>query len=109
LSNTKGVITGQFLKPVDGSKAAEDPGVKRYLADYDAAKPRFEKGDTLGQIGYAVGDALVQVLSSMKAPTREAMMDAASPRRINQNWLTSAPAPTPKGRLFVLMQGTFME
>lgn len=77
LANAKGVITSQFMKPVDGPLYADDPGVRKYVADYDAARPRFEKGDSNGQLGYLTGEALIRVLESMKQPTRPAMMEAA--------------------------------
>ncbi|WP_394888580.1 ABC transporter substrate-binding protein [Mesorhizobium sp. AaZ16] len=77
LENAKGVITSQFLKQVNAAAPGEDEGVKRYLADHAAAQSKFSTDDALGQSGYAIGDALVKVLESMKAPTREAMMEAA--------------------------------
>ncbi len=77
LENAKGVITSQFLKQVNASMPGDDVGVKRYLADHAAAQSKFSTEDALGQSGYAIGDALVKVLESMKAPTREAMMETA--------------------------------
>lgn len=77
LENSKGVITGQFVKPVDSPAFANDPGVKAYLADYEKFKPRFNQNDTLGQMGYTIADAVVKILQSMKTPTREAMLAAA--------------------------------
>ena len=77
LENAKGVITSQFLKQVNASMPGDDVGVKRYLADHAAAQSKFSTEDALGQSGYAIGDALVKVLELMKAPTREAMMEAA--------------------------------
>lgn len=76
LENAKGVITSQFLKQVNASAPGDD-GVKRYLADHAAAQSKFSTDDALGQAGYAIGDALAKVLESMKAPTREALMEAA--------------------------------
>ncbi|CAN7598059.1 ABC transporter substrate-binding protein [Pararhizobium sp. LjRoot238] len=76
LENAKGVITSQFLKQVNASAPGDD-GVKRYLADHAAAQSKFSTDDALGQAGYAIGDGLVKVLESMKAPTRDAMMEAA--------------------------------
>lgn len=78
LSNAKGVITSMFMKPIDAPALAGDPGVRRYLADHDAARPRFEKDDAMGQMGYLTAEALVHVLEKMKQPTREAMMQAAT-------------------------------
>lgn len=77
LENAKGIITSQFLKQVDVVAPGDDEGVKRFLADHTAAQSKFSTDDAVGQTGYAIGDALVKVLESMKAPTREAMMDAA--------------------------------
>ena len=77
LRNAKGVITSQFMKQVEAPAYADDPSVQRYLADYDAARPRFDRGDTTGQIGYVTGEALVRVLEAMQQPSRPAMMDAA--------------------------------
>lgn len=77
LENAKGLITSQFIKPVDAPALAEDAGVKRYLADHAAAKPRFDKTDSQGQAGYVTGEALIRVLELMKQPTRQAMLDAA--------------------------------
>ena len=77
IENMQGVLTGQFMKPIASKEYADDPGVKRYLADYEQFKPRFDRGDTLGQMGYMIADGVVAVLQSMKEPTREAMLDAA--------------------------------
>lgn len=77
LANAKGLITSQFVKPVDAPAYAADTGVRRYLADHASARPRFDKSDSQGQIGYVTGDALVRVLEAMKQPTRQAMLDAA--------------------------------
>jgi branched-chain amino acid transport system substrate-binding protein len=77
IENMQGVITGQFMKPIEAKDYADDPGVKRYLADYQSVKPRFDRGDTLGQMGYMIAEAVVAVLQSMKQPTREAMLVTA--------------------------------
>lgn len=75
LANAKGLITSQFVKPVEAPAFADDAGVKRYLVDHAAAKPRFDKTDSQGQVGYLTGEALVRVLELMRQPTRQAMMD----------------------------------
>ncbi len=75
--NSKGVLTGQFVKPVASPDFASDPGVQQYLADYERFKPRFDKNDSLAQMGYLMGDAAVNVLERMKEPTRVAMLAAA--------------------------------
>jgi len=72
--NAKGVLTGQFVKPVGSPDFASDPGVKQYLADHERFKPRFDKNDSLAQMGYLMADAVVKVLELMKEPTREAML-----------------------------------
>ena len=77
VDNLQGVVTGQFMKPISSKEYADDPGVKRYLADYEQFKPRFDRGDTLGQMGYMIADGVVAVLQQMKQPTREAMLEAA--------------------------------
>lgn len=77
LDNSKGVLTGQFVKPVGSPAFGNDPGVKQYLADYEKFKPRFDRHDSLAQMGYLMADGVVKVLEQMKAPTREAMMNAA--------------------------------
>lgn len=82
LANAKGVITSQFTKPVDAPAYAADAAVRKYLADYEAARPRFDKGDTMGQVGYLSGDALIRVLELMKQPTRKTMMDTV--RNLNK-------------------------
>jgi hypothetical protein len=75
--NLQGVITGQFMKPITSKDYADDAGVKKYLADYEQYKPRFDRGDTLGQMGYTIAEGVVEVLKSMKQPTRESMLEAA--------------------------------
>jgi ABC-type branched-subunit amino acid transport system substrate-binding protein len=75
--NSKGVLTGQFVKPVGSPDFANDPGVKQYLADYERFKPRFDKNDSLAQMGYLMADAVVKVLERMKEPTRESMLATA--------------------------------
>ncbi|WP_037471262.1 ABC transporter substrate-binding protein [Sinorhizobium fredii] len=77
LENAKGVITSQYLKQVNATVPGDDAGIKHYIADREAAKASFAIDDALGQVGYATGDALVKVLSSMKEPTRAAMMETA--------------------------------
>nr|WP_283816422.1 ABC transporter substrate-binding protein [Bradyrhizobium liaoningense] len=77
IENLQGVVTGQFMKPIASKEFADDAGVKRYLAAYETFKPRFDRGDTLGQMGYLIADGVISVLQSMKEPTREAMLDAA--------------------------------
>jgi branched-chain amino acid transport system substrate-binding protein len=71
------VITSQFMRPIDAPGAADDPAVRTYLADHGAAAARMDKADSMGQIGYLTGDALIRVLELMKQPTRPAMMAAA--------------------------------
>ena len=71
LDNSKGVLTGQFVKPVGSPAFDNDAGVKEYLADYDKFKPRFDKSDSLAQMGYLMADGVVKVLERMKAPTRD--------------------------------------
>lgn len=77
LDNAKGLVTSQFVKPIDSAAFADDAGVRRYLADHASVRPRFDKTDTQGQIGYVTGEALVRVLELMHQPTRQAMIDAA--------------------------------
>jgi branched-chain amino acid transport system substrate-binding protein len=77
LENLQGVITGQFIKPIESETYANDAGVKRYLAEHERFKPRFDRGDTLGQMGYTIAEAVVAVLQTMKQPTREAALEAA--------------------------------
>jgi hypothetical protein len=77
LDNAKGVFAGQFMKPIDAPLYAADPGLQAYLRAHDQFRPRFEKDDTLGQMGYLIGDGLVRVLERMKEPTREEMMAVA--------------------------------
>ena len=77
LENSKGILTGQFVKPVGSPAFASDPGVRQYLADHERFKPRFDRYDSLGQMGYLMGDAAIRVLEGMKEPTREAMLATA--------------------------------
>lgn len=77
MENSKGVLTGQFIKPVGSPDFANDPGVKQYVADHETLKPRFNVNDSLGQMGYLMADGVVEVLKRTKEPTREAMLAAA--------------------------------
>ena len=77
LDKSKGVLTGQFVKPVGSPEFASDPGVLKYLTDFDTYKPSFDKNDSLAQMGYVQAEAMVKVLEKMKAPTPEAMLDSA--------------------------------
>lgn len=74
LKKSIGVLTGQFVKPVGSPQFANDPGVKKYLADYAKLKPSFNQNDSLGVMGYVEADAMVKVLERMKEPTHKAMM-----------------------------------
>lgn len=75
LANAKGVITSAFAKPV--AAGSTDAAVRQYLADHAAAKARFDAGDSMGQIGYITGEALIRTLEAVKQPTRQALIDAA--------------------------------
>jgi branched-chain amino acid transport system substrate-binding protein len=77
LDKSTGVLTGQFVKPVGSPQFADDPGVKKYLADYEKFKPNFSQYDSLGQMGYVIADAMVKVLENMKTPTHEALLASA--------------------------------
>jgi branched-chain amino acid transport system substrate-binding protein len=77
LDNSKGVLTGQFVKPVGSPDFANDPGVRQYVSDHERLKPRFNVNDSLGQMGYLMADGVVEVLKRMKEPTREEMLAVA--------------------------------
>ena len=74
LENAKGIITSDFLKPVFSDKKTGDQGIDQYLDAAAAAKVNFNIANTIGQTGYAIGDALVQALAKIKEPTREELM-----------------------------------
>ncbi|WP_064841871.1 MULTISPECIES: ABC transporter substrate-binding protein [unclassified Rhizobium] len=74
LENAKGIITSDFLKPIISDEKSGDQGVDRYLDAIKAAKVNFVFANTIGQTGYAIGDALVQSLEKLKEPTREELM-----------------------------------
>ncbi|OWV65363.1 amino acid-binding protein [Rhizobium sp. R339] len=74
LENAKGIITSDFLKPIISDQKSGDEGVDRYLDAIKAAKVNFVFANTIGQTGYAIGDALVQSLEKLKEPTREELM-----------------------------------
>ncbi|TGT53470.1 amino acid-binding protein [Mesorhizobium sp. M00.F.Ca.ET.170.01.1.1] len=75
LDNAKGIITSNFLKPIVSPEKTGDAGIDQYLDDIAAAKVNFVFANTIGQVGYATGDALVKVLEQMKKPTRAALLD----------------------------------
>lgn len=74
LENAKGIITSDFLKPIVSDKKTGDEGVDRYLDAAAASKVNFNVANTIGQTGYAIGDALVHALEQMKEPSREELM-----------------------------------
>ncbi|RFB88821.1 amino acid-binding protein [Rhizobium leguminosarum bv. trifolii] len=74
LENAKGIITSDFLKPIVSDQKSGDEGVDRYLDAIKAAKVNFVFANTIGQTGYAIGDALVQSLEKLKQPTRDELM-----------------------------------
>ncbi len=74
LENAKGIITSDFLKPIVGDKKTDDKGIDLYLDAAAASKVNFNVANTIGQTGYAIGDALVQALEKLKEPTREELM-----------------------------------
>jgi ABC-type branched-subunit amino acid transport system substrate-binding protein len=75
LENAKGVITSSYLKQVNSDRKSGDAGIDRYLTDIAAAKANFTYDSTMGQTGYAIGDAMIKALERMKEPTRQALMD----------------------------------
>lgn len=75
LENAKGIITSDFLKPIISDQPSGDEGVDRYLDAIKAAKVNFVFANTIGQTGYAIGDALIQSLEKLKEPTREELME----------------------------------
>src|SRR5215510_6809665 len=77
LDNSKGVLTGQFVKPVGSPEFDNDAGVRQYVADHERLKPRFNVNDSLGQMGYLMADGVVEVLKRMKEATREEMLAVA--------------------------------
>ncbi|WP_245433175.1 ABC transporter substrate-binding protein [Rhizobium sp. L43] len=74
LDNAKGIITSDFLKPIISDQKSGDEGIDRYLDAIKAAKVNFVFANTIGQTGYAIGDALIQSLEKLKEPTREELM-----------------------------------
>ncbi|SCW90622.1 ABC-type branched-chain amino acid transport system, substrate-binding protein [Rhizobium mongolense subsp. loessense] len=74
LDNAKGIITSDFLKPITSDQKSGDEGVDHYLDAIKAAKVNFVFANTIGQTGYAIGDALIQSLEKLKDPTREELM-----------------------------------
>ncbi|MGO4568895.1 ABC transporter substrate-binding protein [Rhizobium sp. 2YAF20] len=74
LENAKGIITSDFLKPIVGGKKTGDKGIDQYLDAATASKANFNVANTIGQTGYAIGDALIQALEKIKQPTREDLM-----------------------------------
>jgi len=75
LDNAKGIITSNFLKPIVSPEKTGDAGIDQYLDDIAAAKVNFVFANTIGQVGYATGDALVEALGQMKEPTRAALLE----------------------------------
>ncbi len=75
LENAKGIITSDFLKPIVSDQKTGDAGIDGYLAAIAAAKVNFNFANTIGQTGYAIGDAFVRALGQMKEPTRQSLMD----------------------------------
>ncbi|WFU11625.1 ABC transporter substrate-binding protein (plasmid) [Rhizobium sp. CB3090] len=74
LDNAKGIITSDFLKPIISDQKSGDEGIDHYLDAIKAAKVNFVFANTIGQTGYAIGDALIQSLEKLKEPTREELM-----------------------------------
>ena len=74
LENAKGIITSDFLKPIISDQKSGDKGVDRYLDAIKAAKVNFVFANTIGQTGYAIGNALVQSLEKLNEPTRDELM-----------------------------------
>ncbi|MGO7581954.1 ABC transporter substrate-binding protein [Rhizobium ruizarguesonis] len=74
LENAKGIITSDFLKPIVGDKKTGEKGTDQYLEAAAASKVNFNVANTIGQTGYAIGDALVKALESIKEPTRGELM-----------------------------------
>ncbi|MFT4181876.1 MAG: ABC transporter substrate-binding protein [Rhizobium sp.] len=74
LDNAKGIITSDFLKPIISDQKSGDAGIDHYLEAIKAAKVNFVFANTIGQTGYAIGDALIQSLEKLKEPNREELM-----------------------------------
>lgn len=77
IENMQGVITGQFMKPIDSPEYANDAGVQQYRSDHAKIGADFQVGDNFGQLGYTMGAAVIAALENTKEPTRASVLKGA--------------------------------
>jgi branched-chain amino acid transport system substrate-binding protein len=73
----QGIVTASYFKAADDPRWANDDAVKTFLADLKKYAPDADPADPYSVYGWLVGETLVQALTKMSAPTRDALMQAA--------------------------------
>jgi branched-chain amino acid transport system substrate-binding protein len=73
----QGIVTATYFKAADDPRWADDAAVKQFLADLKQYAPDADPSDPYSVYGWLVGETLVQALTKMTSPTRDALMQAA--------------------------------
>ena len=73
----QGIVTAAYFKAPEDPQWANDEAMKSYKADIAKYAPDADPLDTYSVYGWLVGEALVETLKKMSAPTRQALLDAS--------------------------------
>jgi branched-chain amino acid transport system substrate-binding protein len=73
----QGIVTAAYFKAADDPRWANDAAVKQFLADLKQYAPDADPSDPYSVYGWLVGETLVQALTKMTSPTRDALVQAA--------------------------------
>lgn len=73
----QGILTASYFKTPEDPQWADDEAMKGYRADIAKYAPDANALDTYSVYGWILGEALVESIKKMAAPTRQALLDAA--------------------------------
>jgi branched-chain amino acid transport system substrate-binding protein len=73
----QGIITAAYFKTPEDPQWADDAAMKAYKADIAKYAPDADPLDTYSVYGWIVGEAVVETVKKMTAPTRQALLDAS--------------------------------
>ncbi|HEV7658024.1 MAG TPA: ABC transporter substrate-binding protein [Mycobacteriales bacterium] len=73
----QGIVTAAYFKAADDPRWSKDPAVVKFLADLKQYAPDADPSDPYSVYGWLVGQTMVEALTKMTSPTRDALVQAA--------------------------------